>query len=689
VSGPGHRRRVAVGDRVRVDGVAHIVIGVTGTRVRLADGAGRVLMVTVTDLVTDGRFGLEGTQVPVAARPEVGLEGLPAAAVAEASWWQAHLAEVVYGLPPDAPAGARPKPQYDPERTSLAAREKTKAAELAAAGRPVPVSTLKHRRQRWEARGLAGLVDHRAAKRMQPAGRVDERVVIAMRQAIEEAAGESSRTVSFVIWRTREILARDGADAKLPADRTLYRLFGRLAHGKHTTGSASTRRALAGRPQGMFGQLPAAAPGELVQIDSTPLDVLALLDDGVPGRVELTGMIDVATRVVPAAVLRPTTRSADAGVLLARALTPEPMRPGWPEALQMVHSVLPYDRLLSIDERFRDAAAKPVIIPDTIVIDHGSVFVSASFRAACRHLGISIQPAHLASGAEKPHIERYFGSVGSLFSQFVSGYAGRNPDRRGRHVEGQPLWSMAELQELLDEWLIACWLNRPHDGLRDPEHPGCAFTPNQKYAALVEAAGYVPVALGPDDYIELLPAAWRAVNAYGIKLNRRSYDSEQLNPLRLQPSGVREQKNLWEIRHDPYDVSRIFVRGPDGWVTVFWKHLNRVPVPFGELAWDHARRHLVSEGRSATEEQIAGAVAALLRRAHHGPEDQQKPKMSKRDRRVAARTRAATPQAEPASKPPGDPAGTPESTAPGDGTPVAEVIPLGIFDPFREADKRW
>jgi putative transposase len=200
----------------------------------------------------------------------------------------------------------------------------------------------------------------------------------------------------------------------------------------------------------------------------------------------------------------------------------------------------------------------------------------------------------------------------------------------------------------------------------------------------------VPVALGPDDYIELLPAAWRAVNAYGIKLNRRSYDSEQLNPLRLQPSGVREKKNLWEIRHDPYDVSRIFVRGPDGWITVFWKHLDRAPVPFGELAWDHARRHLVTEGRSATEEQIADAVATLLRRAHHGPEDQEKPKMSKRDRRVAARTKAATPpQVTAAGKPPVDPAGTPEPGPPGDSTPMAEVIPLGIFDPFREADKRW
>jgi len=64
------------------------------------------------------------------------------------------------------------------------------------------------------------------------------------------------------------------------------------------------------------------------------------------GRVELTAKIDVATRTVPAAVIRPTTKSVDASVLLARALTPEPMRPGWPASLAMAHSALPYDRLL-------------------------------------------------------------------------------------------------------------------------------------------------------------------------------------------------------------------------------------------------------------------------------------------------------------------------------------------------------
>jgi hypothetical protein len=680
------RRGVGIGDRILSGGIPNVVVSVSGTHVRLADDAGTVRTVTVADLADSARFSV-GPGGPLRGpRPDTGLEGMPAAAVEEASWWEAHIAEVVYGLRPDAPAGTRPRPQYDPERTSLTAREKAKAAELSRPGKPVPASTVKHRRQRWEAYGLPGLADRRLSRRRRPAGRTDERVVAAMAEAIGETKDASSRTAGHAIWRAKEILGEAGYDGPVPTDRTLYRLFGTLAHGQHVTGPASTRRSLAGRPGGMFGSVAAAAPGEVVQIDSTPLDVLVLLDDGVPGRVELTAMIDVATRVVPAAVLRPTTKDVDASVLLARAMTPEPVRPGWPEALKMAHSVLPYERLLDIDSRLEQAAARPVIVPSTIVIDHGAAFISAGFRSACRHLGISVQPAHLGSGSEKGHIERFLGSVASLFCQFASGYAGRSPDRRGRHVEDQPLWSVAGLQELLDEWLVAFWLNRRNDGLRDPEHPGRAFTPNEKYAALVEASGYLPVALSADDYIEMLPAEWRRVNAYGISLARRTYDSEELNPIRLQPSGISEHDDRWEIRRDPYDISKIHVRGPDGWITVFWKHLDRAPFPFGELAWDHTRRSL---GREATEEQIADAVAALLRRASAGP-DEEKARMSKRDRRVAARTKVTAPAADLPEPVPDRPAPPPAEEKDGTGDePLAKVIPMPAFDPFAEADKRW
>src|SRR5260370_28542606 len=169
----------------------------------------------------------------------------------------------------------------------------------------------------------------------------------------------------------------------------------------------------------------------------------------------------------------------------------------------------------------------------------------------------------------------------------------------------------------------SAWQNRPHDGLRDPAHPGRPCTPNEKYAALVETAGYVQVALSADDYIELLPADWRAINAYGVKIKYRTYDTDHdadddpLGPLRLQRSGVKDRKDLWEIHYDPYDVSRIWVRDHwrGGWITLFWKQLHRIAAPFGELAWDHARRGLPR----ASEGELAAAVAYLLERANPGP----------------------------------------------------------------------
>jgi len=79
------RRRVGIGDRILAGGVASVVISVTGTRVRLADEAGGVRTVTAAELACDPRFEIAAAASPGGARPEIGLEGLPAAAVEEAA----------------------------------------------------------------------------------------------------------------------------------------------------------------------------------------------------------------------------------------------------------------------------------------------------------------------------------------------------------------------------------------------------------------------------------------------------------------------------------------------------------------------------------------------------------------------------------------------------------------------------
>ena len=134
-------------------------------------------------------------------------------------------------------------------------------------------------------------------------GRVDPRVVSAMRQAVEEATEDSTRTVSFVIWRTEQIV-KDSIDTGgqavvWPSQRSLYRLFDKVSAGQRTD-RLGEHPPVPGRPPGGRAVAPArtvSAPGEVMEIDSTPLDVMVLLDDGVVGRVDLTGIIDV-TRTV-------------------------------------------------------------------------------------------------------------------------------------------------------------------------------------------------------------------------------------------------------------------------------------------------------------------------------------------------------------------------------------------------------
>jgi hypothetical protein len=689
MAGGAQRAVLRTGDRVRLDGVVRTVTAIVGMVVRLTGEQGRTADVGLVEVFTRGAVEEPGPG-PASRLAHGVLAGLPEPVLAQARWWQAHLVEVITGVAPGAAPKAPARAQYDPQTTTVAQREAAKAAELAADGHVgVSARTIRRKRQRYEALGLSGLVDGRAGRR-QPV-RADGRVVDALTRAVEEATDASSRTVSYLWWKVERMLAAEHGEGAvaLPSQATFYRMFDRIAHGRHTTGSARTRRSMAAQPDTPYGVFTAVRPGELMQIDSSPLDVAVRLDTGVSGRAEITGMIDVATRTVTAAVLRPTTKSVDASLLLARTVTPEPMRPGWSQALTMARSVLPHQHLISVDERLAHAAARPVIVPECIVCDQGQVFISHNFRSSCQQLGIDFQPCHPGSPAEKPHIEKMMSPVATLFAQYLSGYLGSSAERRGRKAEQEPLWSIHDVQALPGEWVIAFWQNRPHDGLRDPFAPGRRFTPNEKYAALAAAAGYVPVALSGDDYVELLPATWRAINHYGIKVNHRTYDGPELDGLRRQRSGVAARKDLWEVHRDPYDISRIWVRNhhDGGWITLFWKHLRSVPAPFGELAWDHALAGLRERGENPAESEIAAAVAALPGKAAHGPDQTPQARPGKRDRRVAARTRA-TPTALPAAVDPiPQTHGEPDEVT--DGEELAEVIPLGVFDARKEAQQWW
>jgi hypothetical protein len=53
----------------------------------------------------------------------------------------------------------------------------------------------------------------------------------------------------------------------------------------------------------------------------------------------------------------------------------------------MSRSLLPHRALADIDERMEHAAAKPAVLPETIVADRGMIYESETFRRSCELLG--------------------------------------------------------------------------------------------------------------------------------------------------------------------------------------------------------------------------------------------------------------------------------------------------------------
>ncbi|WP_329212260.1 Mu transposase C-terminal domain-containing protein [Streptomyces sp. NBC_01708] len=515
--------------------------------------------------------------------------------------------------------------QYAPERRTLAEREQAKAEELTALGfGRVSRTTVQRMRLAYRKQGLWGLLDHRTTRASSPTGRSDERVVAAVREALRRRRGRSKGTINGLFPLINQILEdQHGPGAvPVPSQATLYRLVTTLARPGELP-SGPVRQVPASVEGRAFTPATALRPGEQVQIDTTRLDVLALFDDGRLARPELTIAVDVATRSILAAVLCPSaTKAVDAALLLAEMAVPHPARPTWPDILRMDHArALPHQRLVTLDGRLAGAAARPVVLPETIVVDRGKVFVSWAFTAACESLGISVQPAPPRAPTAKGIVERTFGSINALFCQHLPGYTGSNVTRRGPDTEKDACYSVAQLQDLLDEWLVH-YHHRPHEGLRHPMMPRKALTPNEMWAALVAVAGYVPIPLTGRDYLELLPVRWQAITPAGLTIHHRTYDADLLAPHRGQASPVAGRGGKWEIHYNPHDVRQIWVRLPDGELTeIPWIHRDHVHRPFDERTWQHIRTQAVDGNHSDAEQyeaSLADALDQLMRRVHSG-----------------------------------------------------------------------
>ncbi|MFF9127973.1 Mu transposase C-terminal domain-containing protein [Streptomyces sp. NPDC014889] len=648
---------VAVGRAVRWRGETYLVAALQGSSVHLlsqhTDGEDAVVLLDalqasagfcVLDSPCAGDADASAER-PAPSRPGLGgidlLDGLPDKAREDAEFWLDHVLEVHTGLPGFAAPGTVPRSCYDPERTTVRQRYETKAAELTAAHHHVSAATVERKRLAWLEQGLWGLVDKRRVRGPSAHGRVDERVVTLLWKVHRRNKNRSIGTRSRLFELLRRTCVRKfkkQAEKLMPSRATFYRLLDRL--GIVCGKEAARRKDADHRPEPPFTLAMATLPGEQVQIDTTSLDVRALDETGRVVSLELTAAIDVVTRTILAAVVRPkssgtktgsnsrrhggrATKAVDALLLLAQMCTPQPMRPHWSAKARAEGSGLPYAQLVEADERMRDAAARPVIIPEMIIMDNGKVFAGRAFMDACAQLGIAVRPACYNSPTHKAIIERTFSSLKTFFSQFLPGYTGKDLSHRGKKVDGERLWRVDQINDFLQQWIAVGWQQRPHEELRNPFLPSMPpRTPNQMFAAHVASSGYVPLRLSAEDRLRLLPTTWVKVTEKGIRVNNRTYDSRTLNPYRNTMSGWPGKGQRWPVRYHPHQPEKVWLQDHrnGAWAEADYVYQRLIGDAWSEHVWDQATAaHLENGGGTRDEAAIARVARSLLEHAGRGP----------------------------------------------------------------------
>jgi transposase InsO family protein len=560
------------------------------------------------------------------------LESLPQAALDRAIWLEHHIREFTYGYPdPVSDQPVAPRPGFDPEATTLENRVRAKSAELG-----MSRATLFKKRKAWLSHGLWGLVDGRSKRISNPLRGLDQRIIDAiLAQAVAER-GQSTGTWKRFRGRLELRLAATAPGLKLPPDSTLRPKVEFLLAGQYTFSDATTRRTHDLKPEGTYVHMRADRPGQVVLMDATKFDARAYdpVND-VNVRVQLNWAVDLATRSPLAWRLTPQSiKGVDAALLLADMIRPEPMRPHWQEELSIRLLGLPMGHLINHDERFAAAAAKPVILAETLLVDNDKVNVSDAFRTGCELLGINHQTARVMTPTDKAAVEASFRTLGARFTQHIAGYTGPNPAKNGRDSEKQARWTIAELEEFLAYYIVAIYQRTPHSALVAPWDAARRMTPNQAYAVAVTRCGWVAAPVADDLYYQLLPLKWVKIHPYGVNLNYRVHDDkilreyENASPEYVSPltsrgrragiqHGQRKKKSkTLPVHYDPRDLryAYFYAWNHHAWYGLPWVDAPDDIQPITDTYYRTLRRYMRDNKLNyKSSKAIADALSTLQR----------------------------------------------------------------------------
>jgi transposase InsO family protein len=587
---------ISVGTRLSFDGGLWEVAEMTATGVVLRDALGGLRQASISHLLADPATCLldAAPAQPAVAGP--GTSGLARAEAEELRRRAGHVLEVLTGYQRGSEALAlpgEPRPEYARGSPKLQ-RCQAKAAELG-----VSVMTIRRMIWRFEADGPEGLIDQRTQRRKDPLAGADARWLDMARRVLAGHAEASRPTQDLIVAEVAARLAAEHGDGTVPLPKpTRARAVLReVSKGTSAFGGTKAKREIAGRPAAPYGRLRAMRPGEYLLLDTTRLDVFAM--DPVTLRwvqAELTAVMDLYDRCITGLRLTPVSAKAvDAAAVLFESIRPLPEPAAGQADIRPPYHGLPGNVVIDAG-KLADEHGQPLlpsVAAETIVIDHGKIYLSEHLMSACARLGISIQPGRVYQATDKGPLERWFRTLGEQLLAALPGYKGPDVYRRGKNPEQQAFYFLDELEQIIRRWTRDCYHRQAHAGLCVPEVPGLEVSPLEMFAHGIARAGYLQVPARADLAFDFLKVEWRTIQHYGLEIGGLRYDGPALNPYRNRTSPYAgKYAGRWPIRVDPGDVSKVWFQDPAGhqWHTLRWEHADAVGGPFSSEALAYARQ---------------------------------------------------------------------------------------------------
>ena len=355
-----------------------------------------------------------------------------------------------------------------------------------------------------------------------------------------------------------------------PPDWRTVRARVRQVDAELVAGRRQDRAAMAAT-QAVPGELATSRPLEVVQIDHTKVDVIVAEAASRMGAVRpwLTLAIDVHTRMVVGFYLALHEPSAvSVGVCLLNAIFPKSE---------------------FLEARGLDFPWPTMGLPASILVDNGSDFRSRAFVRGCREYGIRLSWRPPGAPHYGGHIERLIGTQMNAVHMLPGSTGSSVADRPASDPRARAAMTMRELERWLLLEILGKYHQRVHAALRRPP-----------IAVWREMMGSVPARLPGDRlhfWVSFLPETARLLRRDGIHLFGIRYWTPAL------AQDVGRVRGKLAVRYDPRDLSRVFVRRPNGhFVEARYRELSNPAITLWER--NAAIATLNEKGRREVNERM-------------------------------------------------------------------------------------